>query len=294
MDIRSMACFVAVAEELHFHRAAGRLHLTQPSLSQRIRALEDEIGAELFIRDRRGVALTPAGKAFLDPARRAIENARTAREQALRAFRGEVGTLKLGFTVIAFYGILPQAVQAFRRRYPDVEVELNEMNSPSLESALMTGAIDLAVLHPPLANPNLAIHDLPAEPLVLALPADHPLADLEEIHLADLAGQPLLIAPRRIGPSIYDRIIALFHEQGVTPRIVQEVTPMTTLVGLVSAGAGMGLVTAGISRLPRPGVAFRPTTPEPPSLPIAASWLKPDLSATGKRFLEIVVALDRD
>lgn len=291
MDIRSMACFVAVAEELHFRRAAERLHLTQPSLSQRIRALEHEIGTELFARDRRSVALTPAGEAFLEPARLTIENARIAREQALRAVRGEVGRLRLGFTAIAFYGLLPEALQAFRRRYPDVEVELVEMNSPSLETALTSGSIDLAILHPPLGHPDLIVKTLPDEPLVLALPESHPLAALDEIPIARLAGEPMLIAPRHIGPQIYDRMIALFQAQGVTPHVVQEVTPMTTLSGLVAAGTGLGFVTRGLSLQPRPGVVYRPVTPTPPSLPMAASWMKPDLTATGRRFLDEVLAL---
>lgn len=294
MDIRAMACFVAVAEELHFRRAAERLHLTQPSLSQRIRALEHEIGADLFVRDRRSVALTPAGQAFLEPARRAIDNARIAREQALRAVRGEVGRLRLGFTVLAFYGLLPEAVQAFRRRHPDVEVELAEMNSPSLELALASGKIDLAILHPPLSHPDLAIHPLTDEPLMLALPEGHSLADFQEVPIGALADEPMLIAPRHIGPSIYDRMIALFQSEGVTPRIVQEVTPMTTMAGLVAAGAGLGFVTRGLSRQSRPGVIYRPVTPTPPSLPMAASWLKPDLAVTGRRFLEEVVALYAD
>jgi DNA-binding transcriptional LysR family regulator len=291
MDIRAMACFVAVAEELHFRRAADRLHLTQPSLSQRIRALEHEIGADLFARDRRSVTLTPAGAAFLDPARRVIENARIAKERALRAVRGEVGHLRLGFTVIAFYGMLPEAVQVFRRRYPDVQVELVEMNSLSLEASLVTGAIDLAILHPPLGHPDLVVHPLPDEPLMLALPESHPLAAMKEIPIAALDGEPMLIAPRSIGPSIYDRMIALFQAQGATPRVVQEVTPMTTLSGLVAAGTGIGFVTRGLSNQPRPGVCYRPVTPTPPSLPMAASWLKPELAPTGRCFLDEVLAL---
>lgn len=291
MDIRSITCFVTIAEELHFRRAAERLHLTQPSLSQRIRALENEIGTDLFARDRRGVALTPAGQAFLEPARRAIENARIAKEQALRAARGEVGRLRLGFTVIAFYGLLPQALQAFRRRYPDVEVDLEEMNSPSLETALTSGSIDLAILHPPLAHPDLVVRTLPQEPLMLALPESHPLAMLEDVPIARLADEPMLIAPRHIGPSIYDSMIALFQAEGITPRIVQEVTPMTTLSGLVAAGTGLGFVTRGLSLQPRPGVVYRPVTPTPPSLPMAASWMKPDLAVTGRRFLDEVLAL---
>ncbi|TIQ38481.1 MAG: LysR family transcriptional regulator [Mesorhizobium sp.] len=288
MDVRTLACFIAVAEDLHFRRAADRMNLTQPSLSQRIRVLENEIGAELFERDRRGVALTPAGAAFLGPARKAVEHANAARTQALRAVRGEVGRLRLGFTVIAFYGTLPEAVRAFRARYPDVEVDLIEMNSPLLEAALAAGEIDLGVLHPPLSTPDLIVHALPDEPLVLALPSAHRLARQTAIRVADLDGEPFLLAPRAIGPSIYDHVIALFQAEGLSPRIVQEVTPMTTLAGLVAAGAGLGFVTAGIARAARPGVVYRPVAPLPPSLPMAAAWREPGLSASGRRFLEML------
>jgi len=291
LDIRSLTCFVAVAEELHFHRAAERVHLTQPSLSQRIRALEAEVGTDLFARDRRSVALTPAGMAFLAPARKAVDCANAAKAQALRAVRGETGRLRLGFTVIAFYGILPEAVQVFRAQYPDVDVDLIEMNSPSLETALAADAIDLGVLHPPLSMPELLTRKLPDEPLVLALPATHRLASRATIRIADLDGEPFLIAPRAVGTSIYDRVIALFQAEGISPRIVQEVTPMTTLAGLVAAGAGLGFVTAGLARVMRPGVAYRAVVPRPPRLPMAAAWRRPALSASGKLFLNVVATL---
>lgn len=290
MDIRALACFVGVAEELHFRRAAERLNITQPALSQRIRVLEEEIGTPLLERDRRHVALTPAGAAFLEPARSAVANANLAKTQALRAVRGELGRLRLGFTVIAFYGMLPEAVRVFRGRYPDVAVELVEMNSPSLEAALVAGDIDLGVLHPPLAMSELTTRTLPEQQLVLALPAMHPLARRKIVAVADLENEPFLIAPRAIGPSIYDRVIALFQGQGISPHIVQEVTPMTTLTGLVAASVGLGFVTKGIATVARPGVVFRPVEPEPPSLPIAAAWRAPDLSMPGERFLEIVAA----
>ncbi|MBY5640601.1 LysR family transcriptional regulator [Rhizobium leguminosarum] len=290
LDIRTLACFVAVAEDLHFRRAAERMNLTQPALSQRIRVLEGEVGTDLFERDRRGVALTPAGAAFLGPAREAVLHAGMARAEALRAMRGEVGCLRLGFTPIAFYGVLPEAVQAFRARYAQIEVDFVEMSSPLLEAALASGDIDLGVLHPPLSR-DLIIHSLPDEPFVLALPATHRLAKQPVIRVADLGGEPLLLAPRAIGPSIYDRVIALFRGEGISPRIVQEVTPMTTLVGLVAAGTGLGFVTSGIAKAARPGVAYRPVLPPPPSLPIAAAWRPSALSASGERFLEIVRGL---
>lgn len=291
MDIRSLACFVAVAEDLHFRRAAERLNITQPALSQRIRALEYEIGATLLERDRRHVLLTAAGSAFLEPARAAVANAAQAKMQALRAIRGEVGRLRLGFTVIAFYSALPEAVRIYRSRFPDVAVELAEMNSPMLERTLAAGEIDLGILHPPIGAPSLSVRLFQPDRLVLALPEQHVLAALQTVSVRDLDGQPFLIAPRQIGPNIYDRIIALFRNEGISPNIVQHVSPMTTLVGLVAAGAGVGFVTEGVANAGRPGVAFRSVSPDPPSLPVAAAWAGPAPSIAAQRFLEVVASL---
>jgi DNA-binding transcriptional LysR family regulator len=291
MDIRSLACFVAVAEDLHFRRAAERLNITQPALSQRIRTLENEVGAALLERDRRHVQLTAAGTAFLEPARAAVASASQAKAQALRAVRGEVGRLRLGFTVIAFYSALPEAVRRYRDQFPDVVVELAEMNSPTLERSLAAGEIDLGILHPPIANSGLSVRALRSEGLVLALPAHHVLAAQQTISVHDLDRQPFLMAPREIGPSIHDRTVALFRNEGTSPDIVQYVTPMTTLIGLVAAGTGVGFVTEGMASAGRPGVAFRPVSPAAPSLPVAAAWAGPTPSATAERFLEVVASL---
>jgi DNA-binding transcriptional LysR family regulator len=291
MDVRTLACFVAVAEDLHFRRAAERLHLTQPALSMRIRSLEDEIGAPLLERDRRHVALTPAGAAFLDHARAAVGHAAQAKAEALRAARGEAGQLRLGFTVIAFYGVLPEAVRAFRERFSGVDIELQEMNSPLQEAALAAGEIDLGIVHPPLDTPGLAVRPLSHDELVLALPASHPLAARARVPLAALRGEPFLIAPRRIGPNIYDRVIAYFQAAGFSPSIVQEVTPMTTLIGLVAAGVGMGFVTEPMASIARRGVIYRRMQETPPRLPMVAAWREPALLPVGERFLKIVVEL---
>jgi DNA-binding transcriptional LysR family regulator len=291
LDIRSLACFVAVADLLHFRRAAERLNITQPALSQRIRQLEEEVGTLLLERDRRHVALTPAGAAFLDPAKAAVANASAAKALALRAVRGETGRLRLGFTVIAFYGFLPEAVRRFRARFPDVAVELAEMNSPTIEAALASAEIDLGVLHPPLTAPGLVEHALPEQRLMLALPASHGLAERPVVPVAALEGEPFLTAPRAIGPSVYDRVIAFFRSNGISPRIIQEVTPMTTLAGLVAAGVGMGFVTEGIATVARPGIAFRPVEPDPPRLPMGLAWRAPSLSPAGSRFLDILAEL---
>lgn len=289
MDMRSLACFTAVADTLNFRRAAQQLHLTQPALSARIQNLEDEIGTPLFVRDRRHVALTAAGIALLPHARAAQTQVMAGKDQARRAAQGETGLLRLGFTVLALYGMVPHRVREFRARYPDVQVELTEMNSPSLESALAAEALDVAVLHPPLYTPGLSTASLPGERLVLALPAGHYLARRKTVAVRDLASEPFLIAPRSVGPRIYDRIIAMFHDAGVSPHIVQEVTPMTSLTALVSAGIGMGLVTTGMARLPRPDVTYRPLRPAGPLLPFAVAW-RGALTPPAQRFVDSVRA----
>jgi DNA-binding transcriptional LysR family regulator len=205
--------------------------------------------------------------------------------------RGEVGHLRLGFTVIAFYGHLPEAVRSYRNRFPDVRIELVEMNSPGLERSLELGEIDLAILHPPVGSSRLSLRMMPSQKMVLALPADHHLSRRRTISVRDLADEPFLIAPRTVGPSIYDRVIALFQQQGISPNIVQHVTPMTTLIGLVAAGVGVGLVTEGLARTGRPGVTFRDVSPTPPDLPMAAAWFGSSPSPTAQRFLELVTEM---
>jgi DNA-binding transcriptional LysR family regulator len=160
-----------------------------------------------------------------------------------------------------------------------------------LERSLAAGEIDVGILHPPIETPSLSVRPLQSQKLVLALPQQHVLAAQQTIRVRDLDRQPFLIAPRQIGPNIYDRVIALFRGEGISPHIVQHVSPMTTLVGLVAAGAGIGFVTEGVADAGRPGVAFRPVSPRPPSLPIAAAWTGSAPCAAAARFLEVVASL---
>ncbi|MEV0298715.1 LysR family transcriptional regulator [Nocardia sp. NPDC050710] len=287
MDLRSIECFLRVAETLHFGRAAMELHLSQPALSQRIRTLERDVGTALLERDRRGVRLTAAGQAFLAPARAATAQGERAADAARRAAQGLDGRLRLGFTVIASYTSLPQAVQAFRSRYPDVTVDLVEINSPALELALDRGEVDLGVLHPPVQRPQLRMRALPGERLVLAIPVGHRLTEQSRITFADLADEPMLTAPRNVGPVLFDKVTALFRAAGVEPRIVQEVTPVTTLAGLVAAGAGIGFVTRGVALATRPGVVFRDIVGVP-MVPMAVAWAGEQPSPTSRRFLDVM------
>jgi DNA-binding transcriptional LysR family regulator len=290
MDLRSVECFIRVAETLHFGRAATELHLSQPALSQRIRTLERDVGARLLDRDRRGVRLTAAGSAFLSPARATVAHGERAVDIARRTEQGLQGRLRLGFTVIASYTRLPHCVQEFRSTFPNVTVDLVEINSPAVEEALDRSELDLGVLHPPIAHGQLCVRSLPDEPLVLALPVGHRLVDQPNITFDDLDGERLLTAPRGVGPVLFDKLVACFRAAGVEPHIVQEATPVTTLAGLVAAGAGIGFVTRGVALAGRPGVQFREVVGAP-SVPMAAAWAQPAPTPTGQQFIDVMDAV---
>lgn len=282
-----MSCFLRVADTLHFGRAAEELHLSQPALSQRIKTLERDVGTELFDRNRRGVRLTDAGRAFLVPARAIVSRSEHAVDLAQRAATGRHGRIRLGFTVVASYTSLPLTVQRFRATYPDVTLDLVEISSPAVEEALHVGAIDLGIVHPPLERRGLVHRPLEDEPLMLAIPDGHRLSEGEQLGFADLAGYPLLAAPRSVGPVIFDALMSCFRRAGVDPVVAQEAMPMTTLAGLVAAGSGIGFVTRGVAAAGRPGVTFRTVTGAP-ALPIAAAWAPPEPSAPARRFLEML------
>ena len=280
MDFRALECFVVLAEELHFRRAAQRLNMTQPSLSARVKALEEEVGAVLLERDRRNVRLTAAGEIFRDYASSAMIRTEEAVTSARRAAAGESGQLRFGFTGLTTYGGMPELVQRFRSRFPGVEVELVNGSTDHLQAEMLAGRIDVALLHPPLACTGFELIDLPSEELVLAVPASSALASLTDIPLSRLQGEPFLLPPRHAGPDLYDQIISLFRtEGGFSPTVVQEVATMTTLIGLAAAGAGCGFVTRSLTAINYPGVRYRPLAGSAPRLTTALAWRAGALSA---------------
>jgi len=279
---------VVMAEELHFGHAAARLHLTQPSLTTRIKVLEKEVGTQLFERDRRHVALTPAGAAFLDNARSAVSNILGAIRGARRAASGETGRLRFGFTGLTTYAGMPELVQKFRVRYPAVEIELVHADTGKLEAGLRMDEIDVALLHPPLAQGPFAQLEFPAEDLILALPASSVLAALDEIPITRLAKEPFLISPRSTAPHLYDQIINLCRtEGGFSPVIVQEVATMTTLVGLAAAGLGCGFVLRSLEIIKHPGVVYRPLAGQAPSIATTLVWREERVLKTARNLIAI-------
>jgi DNA-binding transcriptional LysR family regulator len=293
MDLRTMRCFIAVAEQLHFRRAAGQLNMTQPALSLRIRALEKEVGTRLLERDRRSVRLTEAGRAFLDHARVAVRSGTDAIARARGAARGETGGLRFGFTALSAYADMPELVQRFRLACPSVHIELVQGETAGLAASLLSDEIDVALLHPPLAVTGLRVKELPPDEMVLALPSAHPLAKLKTVPLSKLAGEPFLLGPRRIGPHLYDQIILACRAAGFSPNVVQEVASMTTLIGLVAAGSGCGFVPSSLQVIRRPGVTFRrlANASNAPRLSTALAWRDGSLSAAAQQLVRLSAGL---
>jgi DNA-binding transcriptional LysR family regulator len=258
VELRQLRYFIAIAEEGSFSRAAHRLHVSQPPLSTQIKGLEAELGVRLLERTPRGVSLSAAGAAFLEEARAVLARLDVARQQALRAARGELGVLSVGFVSIADYGVLPPALQSFRARFPAVEVQLHELTSDAQIPLLRAGRLDLGIALAPVDAPDLEFERLLREELVLAAPAGHPAArDAGAIDLRALSKESFIVPPRDIAPGLYDLTISYCRSFGFAPRITQQARQMQTVIGLVSSGMGFALVPASVRNLRRAGVRYR-------------------------------------
>ena len=292
LDLRQLRYFVTVAEELHFGRAAERLHMTQPPLSQTIQALEELLGAALFLRSRRAVELTPAGQALLPEARRLLANAASLPELVRRAAAGEAGRLALAFVSSADYSVLPPFLRNYRAAYPQVQIALQEATSDLQIEDLLHSRIDAGLLIPPLpdkARLELDYLKVLSEPLILAAPAG--LAVLEgggPVRLKDLPPLPLIIFPRPIAPGLHDAILACFRAAGIVPEIGQEAIQMQTIVSLVSAGMGLALVPQSVSNLMRPGVEYRALLDATPQVETGLAWRRDNTSPVLQGFLELL------
>ncbi len=259
IELRLWRQFVAVAEELHFGRAAARLHMTQPPLTQAIAALEGLLGVRLFDRTKRSVRLTSAGAALLPSAQDLLARARELPVRARAAAAGELGRLRLAFVSTVGFSHLPEWVRLFRTQFPDVKIELVEATGDVQLAALQAGQVDAGfVLHAPGFTPAGLNHlRVASEPLILALPDAHPLAVSGELRLSDVLAQPLVMFPRHIAPSLHDAVFAVYHGAGRLPVVTQEAIQMQTIVNLVSAGLGVAWVPESVRQFQRPGVRYR-------------------------------------
>jgi DNA-binding transcriptional LysR family regulator len=259
MELRRIQYFVAVAEECHFGRAAVRLHMAQPPLSQQIKQLESEMGVILFARSTRKVELTAAGQRFLDRAREILAAVDDAVDEAARVADGLLGTLAIGFTGSATYDLLPTLARVLRAELPGIELDLRgEMLTPDQVAALLEGSLDLAFLRPPVRNPDVDVRVLRREPLIAVLPETHPLAQRARVRLGDLRDEPFITYPSHHRSVVYEAVIDACQRAGFTPAHVHEVGETSTLVSFVAAGLGVALVPSSVQHLQITGARYLP------------------------------------
>jgi DNA-binding transcriptional LysR family regulator len=292
MELRHLRYFVAVAEEGHVTRAAERLGIQQPPLSQQIQALERELDVQLFRRKPRGVELTPAGRTLLDEARAILARTAEAVAATQRAAQGEAGRIGIGFTSSAsFHPFVPRAIRAFREAHPLVALALEESGTTELVAALRGQAIDAAFVRSPVGeSADLTVRPLLEEAMVAALPSGHPLSIAKEpLPLAALAGETFILYRRPVGPGLHDAIIAACDRAGFSPQIGQEAPRMLSTLSLVAAGLGVTVVPASMSRLEAEGVVYRALDPSAQlTAPLNLAYRRDEISAAVRRFVALV------
>ncbi len=287
-ELRHLIYFLEVARQLHFRRAAEALSVAQPALSRQIAQLERAVGAPLFLRTRRRVELTPAGRAFAERIEPVLKTL-TAAGRELRALQaGQTGHIRVAFTGLAMATVLPEILREFNQRFPGIRVELNESPTATQLAALLTGDLSCGFFHPDTPTPELRTRLLLRERNGVLLPAGHPLAAEKTLRLRDLAATPFVVFPRVHNPGFYDRILAACAQAGLTPRIVEEVWPRANAIGLVRAGIGVTLTTPSESRYLPPDVAFRPLTGPAPESRLVLGWRRqPAPDPALAEFLEV-------
>jgi DNA-binding transcriptional LysR family regulator len=291
MELRHLRYFVAVAEEGHVTRAAERLGIQQPPLSQQIHALERELDAQLFHRKPRGVELTTAGRAFYDEAKAILARAEEAIAATRRAARGEAGRIGIGFTSSAsFHPFVPRAIRAFREHHPLVALTLEESGTTELVAALRGAALDAAFVRSPVGeSADLTIRPLLEEPMVAALPSGHRLGSGGPLPLGDLADETFILYRRPVGPGLHDAIIAACDRAGFSPQIGQEAPRMLSTLSLVAAGLGVTVVPASMSRLEAEGVVYRALDPATQlTAPLNLAYRRGETDAAVRRFVALV------
>lgn len=291
MDLRHLRSFGVLAEERHFGRAAARLHIAQPALSQQVKQLERELGVDLFTRTTRRVELTEAGTRFAEHARTVLGDVARARDEMALLATGRAGRVSIGFIGTATYDVLPRVAQRVRAGLPEVELDLRgELLSPQLVAGLRDRTYDVALLRPdPLDHADLSIRSLRRERLVAVLPSSHPLAGRRRIALSSLADEAFVMHPSGHRSSVHARVLAACEAAGFTPASVLEVGETATLVVFVAAGMGVALVPEPVRSLGLDGVSYVPLA-DAPTIDLALATRADDSSPAVRRVAEIVAS----
>lgn len=290
IELRHLRYFVAVAEELNFTRAAARLHMAQPPLSQQIRQMEEALGVRLFDRTKHEVRLTDAGRAVLVEARQTLAQADRVGIAARRVSEGVTGTLRVGFPGSFPHTTLPAILRAFRSKFPGVQLNLQECSTEEQLELLAAGKIDVGFVRLPVENApeSLAVKPILREPLILALPKRHPLARRAKVPVRALAGEPFVLFPRHAAPGLYDQIEAICRRARFKPTVAQEATQIQTIISLVSAGLGIAIVPRSMQTLHREHVVYRPLQGPSVMTEMAIAYEKDNPSMALKSFLGVI------
>ena len=287
MELRHLRYFIAVAEELNFSRAAEKLGMSQPPVSQQLKQLERELGVELFRRVPHGVQLTRHGEVLWTAARRLTHDVERFRALAEQLKEGKEGVLRLGVVGTALLGRLPALMRDARRQMPQVAFELEEIESGDQWGAFLEHRIDIGVLRPPIAAEGLSYLDLSREPFVAAVSRDHRVAGSPSISAVDLRSDPFVLFPRRLGTGLYDSVLEVCLQAGFVPQIVHETERMQTVIGLVAAGEGVSIVPQCVKRLQLPGVEYLELRDSAVTSTLSLAWRNDSVTPVLGRFLTV-------
>jgi DNA-binding transcriptional LysR family regulator len=287
MELRHLRYFVAVAEELHFTRAAARLGIKQPPLSLQIRQLEREIGTALLRRETRGVKLTETGEFLLDEARRILDQVERTKASVQSRARGEAGHLHLGFAGATYvHRLVPSIIRAYRERYPGVVLSPEQSNTARLIAALQSGEIDVAFVRPPIIDgEGLALDPLIDEPMMIVLPEWHPRARERSMPLAALAAETFILFPRTIGPGLHDAIIASCQRAGFSPKLGQDASQTVSIIHMVAAGFGVSIVPQSLEQIRAEGAVYLGIEGQAPRAPVGLAYRRDDRSTIVRNFV---------
>ncbi|WP_269496655.1 LysR family transcriptional regulator [Castellaniella sp. S9] len=287
MDQRRLQCFIVLAEELNFRRAADRCHISQPGLSQLLRQLEDELQVQLFYRDRRNVSLTPAGELFRKEAYKLLLQMTDIVDRARQIERGAIGELTIGATATALFVILPEITRRFAKALPKVALTIRSMTTADQERALRRGDIQVGLVHPPLEDTALVCRVISAIPFDVVLSDENPLSKKAVLTLKDLAQETFILFPRAVGPRLYDEIIALCHQEGFSPRKIIEAAPAQSIVAMAACNMGIGFVASRLQHYARPLATYRRLRGPGPRLTLGVIRASERISPTVEKFVDI-------
>lgn len=289
MELRHLKYFVAVAEELHFGRAAERLRIAQPPLSQQIKQLEAELDLLLFSRTKQRVGLTEAGEVFLKRAYEILNRVNYACEEAKRIARGEAGQLILAFTGSIAFDLLPLILRAFQERYPNINIVLRQLTTSEQIEALHEGSIHVGLLVMPVESITVNIEMLREEPFIVALPKTHPLAnEVEPIELSRLANELFIMTPRNAGQSYYDAVISLCQHAGFSPKKTQEAQELHTAVSFVASGIGIALLPSSIQFVKNEEIVYLQLKKSFTTCKTGVAWNKDETSLVVHTFISFL------